>query len=322
MISRGNATLVAVFPLLHTFVTVYEYGQFSAAAAELHVSQSTVSTRIASLEKQVGAQLFVRRARHDVQPTAAGDVLYQAAVKTLAAWQDTQSDIHRAQHARLALRLMASHTTAVSVLPAMLAAITDNTTAADDTVADETGADITGTNSTIPHGSVTAGNLLDRVDLTVTVANSDAIVNAVAAHEAHLGIIEKPTANDAITRVAVQDDDLVVAGTHASRPTSPDALWLRRESGSGVRYYTDMFFAHAGFTPLHCLDVASNAAICACLAQGVGTSVVSRSVVPRGVPFEPLGRDFTRRFYAICPRSGLGREERRIIDALIAAATS
>ena len=55
-----------MFPLLETLVAVYEVGQFTLAADELKVSQSTVSSRIAQLEQMVGAPLFVRNAKSDV----------------------------------------------------------------------------------------------------------------------------------------------------------------------------------------------------------------------------------------------------------------
>ena len=68
-----------MFPLLETLVAVYEVGQFTLAADELKVSQSTVSSRIAQLEQMVGAPLFVRNAKSDVTPTQAGRMLYQTA---------------------------------------------------------------------------------------------------------------------------------------------------------------------------------------------------------------------------------------------------
>lgn len=45
-----------MFPLLETLVAVYEVGQFTLAADELKVSQSTVSSRIAQLEQMVGGR--------------------------------------------------------------------------------------------------------------------------------------------------------------------------------------------------------------------------------------------------------------------------
>lgn len=46
--------------LARTFLTVVASGNFIAAAERLHVSQSTVSTRIQTLEDQLGCTLFVR----------------------------------------------------------------------------------------------------------------------------------------------------------------------------------------------------------------------------------------------------------------------
>src|SRR6187200_1050906 len=46
--------------LARTFLTVVTAGNFISAAERLHVSQSTVSTRIHTLEQQLGCTLFVR----------------------------------------------------------------------------------------------------------------------------------------------------------------------------------------------------------------------------------------------------------------------
>ncbi|SCZ57601.1 LysR family transcriptional regulator [Thiohalomonas denitrificans] len=54
-----------------TFLAVAAAGNFVGAAARLHVTQSTVSSRIQSLERELGAQLF-RRGRGGADLTAAG----------------------------------------------------------------------------------------------------------------------------------------------------------------------------------------------------------------------------------------------------------
>jgi LysR family transcriptional regulator, flagellar master operon regulator len=46
--------------LAHTFLVVIATGSFVAASQRLHVTQSTVSTRIQRLEETLGAELFVR----------------------------------------------------------------------------------------------------------------------------------------------------------------------------------------------------------------------------------------------------------------------
>ncbi|MER5372887.1 LysR family transcriptional regulator [Streptomyces sp. NPDC002553] len=65
-----------------TFVTVCRLGSLSAAAAELHHTQSAVSRQIAGLERQLGVSLMERHAR-GVRPTPAGEVFRRHAVATL-----------------------------------------------------------------------------------------------------------------------------------------------------------------------------------------------------------------------------------------------
>lgn len=57
--------------LARTFLTVVNAGSFITAAERLHVSQSTVSTRIRTLEEQLGARLFVRN-KGGAQMTSEG----------------------------------------------------------------------------------------------------------------------------------------------------------------------------------------------------------------------------------------------------------
>ena len=60
---------------LHEFAKVAECGSFTAAARELHLTQSTLSKHVALLEREFGADLFVRD-RSGVSLTEAGGVLY------------------------------------------------------------------------------------------------------------------------------------------------------------------------------------------------------------------------------------------------------
>jgi DNA-binding transcriptional LysR family regulator len=51
------------FQQLRAFASVARYGSFTRAAIALHTSQSALSTRIAQLEKSIGARLFDRSTR-------------------------------------------------------------------------------------------------------------------------------------------------------------------------------------------------------------------------------------------------------------------
>ncbi|MFF5446433.1 LysR family transcriptional regulator [Streptomyces sp. NPDC012888] len=65
-----------------TFVTVCRLGSLSAAAAELHHTQSAVSRQIAGLERELAVPLLERHAR-GVRATEAGEVFRRHAVTTL-----------------------------------------------------------------------------------------------------------------------------------------------------------------------------------------------------------------------------------------------
>lgn len=65
---------------LHEYVKVADCGSFTAAARDLHLTQSTLSKHIALLEREFGADLFVRD-RSGVTLTEAGSVLYAQALQ-------------------------------------------------------------------------------------------------------------------------------------------------------------------------------------------------------------------------------------------------
>lgn len=268
-----------MFALLETLIAVYETGQFTIAADELKVSQSTVSSRIASLEAMAGAPLFVRHAKSDVTPTEAGTLLYRAATRIGGIWRDAREEIARAQANREPFTMLFSHTAAAVLIPVALRTLIGE---------------------------------LDRFEISAAASNSDGILERVGLKEAHLGVVEKPIISESVERVTLCEDELVLAG-------DPSGVWLVREHGSGVRYYTELYFKTEGIVPTHAIEVASNASIVAAVAAGVGCSIVSRAACPGGVAVHDLGPEFVRRFYALIPRSGLTRDQRALADAVITA---
>jgi DNA-binding transcriptional LysR family regulator len=68
--------------LLRTFLAVHRTGSFTAAARLLGLSQPTVTTQIRSLERQLGRELFERRAR-GVTPAPYADELAARIVQPL-----------------------------------------------------------------------------------------------------------------------------------------------------------------------------------------------------------------------------------------------
>ena len=75
-----------------TFLAVIEGGNFVAAARRVHVTQSTVSARIKSLEEQLGKTLFIRtKARCDLTP--AGHQFHRYARSLVRVWEEAKHQI-------------------------------------------------------------------------------------------------------------------------------------------------------------------------------------------------------------------------------------
>lgn len=107
---------------LRVFFHVHRAGSVTAAAAELHVTQSAVSQSLAKLEQELGAQLFVRRHRRLV-PTPAATRLHAIVSPFVAALDEGLPAIHQAQHElRGVLRLGAPAELGAHRLPPALAA--------------------------------------------------------------------------------------------------------------------------------------------------------------------------------------------------------
>lgn len=78
--------------LARTFLTVVTAGNFISAAERLHVSQSTVSTRIHSLEEQLGCTLFVRN-KAGTTLTSAGRQFQRHAATLVRTIEQARHDI-------------------------------------------------------------------------------------------------------------------------------------------------------------------------------------------------------------------------------------
>jgi LysR family transcriptional regulator, flagellar master operon regulator len=78
--------------LARTFLTVIAAGNFITAAERLHVTQSTVSSRIHSLEDQLGCKLFVRN-KAGAALTAAGRQFQKHAVTLVRTAEQARHEV-------------------------------------------------------------------------------------------------------------------------------------------------------------------------------------------------------------------------------------
>jgi DNA-binding transcriptional LysR family regulator len=90
--------------LARTFLTVVAAGNFVKAAERLFVTQSTVSSRIQSLEDQLGCRLFVRN-KAGTTLTAAGRQFQKHAVNLMRTVEQARQDVGVPQGYRASLTI-------------------------------------------------------------------------------------------------------------------------------------------------------------------------------------------------------------------------
>lgn len=78
--------------LASTFLEIVRTGSFIAAAEKLYVTQTTVTARIHTLEKQIGCKLFVRN-RSGASLTADGQKFIEHATQMVQIWETAKRDL-------------------------------------------------------------------------------------------------------------------------------------------------------------------------------------------------------------------------------------
>ncbi|MBI3380612.1 MAG: LysR family transcriptional regulator [Aquabacterium sp.] len=82
--------------LMETFVRIVEAGSLSAAAAQMHTTQPTVSRRLLALERSLGVRLL-QRSTHVMRLTDDGARCFERAKELLASWAAFEADVRGAQ---------------------------------------------------------------------------------------------------------------------------------------------------------------------------------------------------------------------------------
>jgi DNA-binding transcriptional LysR family regulator len=100
----GIGTLAMDITLAKTFLAIAETGSFVDAAERLHVTQSTVSSRIKALEDLLGKSVL-ERSKSGAKLTPAGEQFHKHALALVRVWE----------HARLEVRLAETHRDHLSV---------------------------------------------------------------------------------------------------------------------------------------------------------------------------------------------------------------
>jgi DNA-binding transcriptional LysR family regulator len=249
---------------LEYFVTVADEGNFTRAAERLHVAQPGVSAQIRRLEREFGEELLDRSGR-TVRPTAAGEAALpyaRAALAAVAGARLAVEELTGLVRGHVAVGTVTSHTVD---LPALLAALHD----------DHPG-----------------------VEITLTEANSDELVDAVRGGRLDAAIISVgPAAPSDLELHPVADDAIAAAVSHrhalAKRRTLPlaslqDMPLISLPRGTGIRSRLDEACAAAGFAPRITLEAGAPGMLAQLAARGLGVAILPAGYANAAEPLHPI----------------------------------
>ena len=237
---------------LRAFAAFVRRRSFSAAAAELRISQPVVSKHIADLERALGLRL-VERARRDGALTSAGEFVANHVLRAEALLVQAAlgaAEIRKSGSGSLAI--VASWVTGTYLLPDIIAEFKHS------------------------HPGV-------RISLELGTAKQ--AVEWVRSHRAELGFIADAVGGPEIEAEPLLENEIVIVGRPALVPKRPsreslEALtWISREEGSATRSASERAMARLGIVPRRRLELPSYEAVLSALKRGYGVAAISRYIV-------------------------------------------
>ncbi|MCH0539428.1 LysR family transcriptional regulator [Streptomyces sp. MUM 203J] len=270
---------------LELLLAVARHGSLGRAAREVGITQPAASSRIRSMERQLGVALVDRSPRGS-RLTDAGALVTDWARRVVEAAEAFDAGAQALRDRRDSrLRVAASMTIAEYLLPGWLIALR-----------------------------------ADRPDTAVSLqaGNSAAVAALLVAGEADLGYVEGLSVPDGLQGVVVAHDRLVVVAAPGHRwsrrrvPVTPAELaampLVLREYGSGTRQVLDSALAGHGGLAAPLLELASTTAVKAAAVSGAGPAVLSELAVTEELASRRLvevpveGVDLRRALRAVWPR--------------------
>lgn len=250
---------------LEYFVAVAEEANFTRAAQRVHVAQPAVSAQIGRLERELGQRLL-DRSRREVRPTAAGAAVLPYAKAALAAVDDVRlavDELSRLVRGTVTIGTVTAHSVDV---PGLLA----------------------GFHAEYPN-----------VEITLSTANSDQLVDAVRSGDLDTAIVsvgpdERPAGLD-IEVVTDEPVDAAVslADELAGHATVSLAQLAQRPLialpvGTGIRRQFDQACAVAGISPRIAFEASTPQALADLAERGLGVAILPRSMARNRPGLHPL----------------------------------
>lgn len=247
------------YDALKTFVTLAEVKNFTKTAELLLMSQPSVSLHIKNLEKEFQTKLFQRSPKY-LKITPSGEILYDRAKQMITIYEQTRQEILEQQNTiKGDLKIAASFTIGEYILPPLL---------------------------------LDLQNQYPELNLQVTIANTEEVVQSTRSHRVDIGLIEGQTNERELIVTPFLEDELFIVTSNqhplvqkeeTTIADLQDQAWIMRENGSGTREYFNHVVRSNGLKVKSLLTISSNQGIKETLINGLGISILSGSVVERDV---------------------------------------
>lgn len=258
------------------FLAVARIGQVTAAARELYVTQPAVSLALRTLEKEVGARLFERRAGR-MALTPAGERFAAAAAQALRRLEEGQrAAVHLSETPSGPLALGATDVASLHLLPAVLP----------------------GFHRAYPD-----------VEIAIQVDSSRPLVEAVLQETLDLALVTLPVAHPELAVTLLRRDPMVLV-CPPGHPLARRRLgardldgqpFLLYRRGSTTRALLDRELAARRISPRVVLETGHPEVMKRLVATGLGISVLpaisvadevrAKSLAVRPLPGGPLARE-------------------------------
>ncbi|MFF2502889.1 LysR family transcriptional regulator [Streptomyces sp. NPDC058067] len=273
------------FQQLQYFVAVAETRHFTRAAELVHVAQPSLSQQIRSLERELGADLFLR-ARGNITLTDAGEALLPLARRILADADTARQEVQELAHLRSGrVRLGATPSLCTGLLPDVLRAFHDR---------------------------------YPGIRLMIEEGGSHDLVRELArgALDLALVVLPLPAPAPALTTVELLREDLVVVSSpDARRPGRGRTVRIADLEGErmvmfrhgyDLRELTVAACRAEGFEPDFAVEGGEMDAVLGFVRAGLGVAVVPDMVARRAgsdLRVTPLARPGLSRTIALAHRS-------------------
>ena len=256
MAGEGEIMLDISIRQLEVFVATAEYCSFTKAAEDLHLTQSTVSMHIRTLEEMLNACLIERGARKKVILTEEGKRVYSIAKDILGRMEALQD--HRPEGEEEPLRIGTSTVPAQYLLPKLLSGFLKK------------------------H---------PRVKYILRRGDSEHILDCIRKGEVRIGLTGYRNGDRSLIFQEIARDHLVLITENseafrtmqAEGKTGQDLLHLpmiAREESSGTQHAADAFLQRSGVREPNIVARMDNPeSVKMSVAEGIGVSLISHLAV-------------------------------------------